>query len=316
MNALAATAQAPSPAPAQATPQLRTLLLTDLVDSTGTVERLGDAPAAELFRAHDRLVLDLQQRWRGRLIDRSDGLLLLFERAIDGLGFALDYHRGLRELGKAHGVPLQARAGLHVGEVLTWRNSAEAVAVGAKPLEVEGLAKPLAGRLLGLARPGQILLSATAEALAHRAARELGERGAQLAWKSHGRWRFKGLPEPLEVYEAGEPGLAPLQAPRPDAKAWRWSVSPSGSSPARSRRSPSPSATGWWSPTCATSPASRCWTTPCSRPSASAWSSRATSTCCPTSRPATPWRGCSARRTPRSTARSPPRSRCATVPAP
>lgn len=43
MNALAATAQ-PSPAPAQATPQLRTLLLTDLVDSTGTVERLGDAP--------------------------------------------------------------------------------------------------------------------------------------------------------------------------------------------------------------------------------------------------------------------------------
>jgi putative peptide modification system cyclase len=222
MSALPAPATAPpAPTPAQATPQLRTLLLTDLVDSTGTVERLGDGPSAELFRAHDRLVLELQQRWRGRLIDRSDGLLLMFERAIDGLGFALDYNRGLRELGKAHGVPLQARAGLHVGEVLTWRNSAEAVAVGAKPLEVEGLAKPLAGRLLGLARPGQILLSATAEALAHRAARELGERGTQLAWKSHGRWRFKGLPEPLEVYEAGEPGLAPLQAPRPDAKAWR-----------------------------------------------------------------------------------------------
>lgn len=222
MSALPAPAPAPpAPTPAQATPQLRTLLLTDLVDSTGTVERLGDGPSAELFRAHDRLVLELQQRWRGRLIDRSDGLLLMFERAIDGLGFALDYNRGLRELGKTHGVPLQARAGLHVGEVLTWRNSDEAVAVGAKPLEVEGLAKPLAGRLLGLARPGQILLSATAEALAHRAARELGERGTQLAWKSHGRWRFKGLPEPLEVYEAGEPGLAPLQTPRPDAKAWR-----------------------------------------------------------------------------------------------
>jgi len=226
MNAVPAPAPEPpasasASAPAQAVPLLRTLLLTDLADSTGTIERLGDGPSAELFRAHDRLVLELQQRWRGRLIDRSDGLLLMFERAIDGLGFALDYHRGLRELGRAHGVPLQARAGLHVGEVLTWRNSPEAVAVGAKPLEVEGLAKPLAGRLLGLARPGQILLSATAEALAHRAARELGERGAQLAWKSHGRWRFKGLPEPLEVYEAGEPGLAPLQAPRPDAKAWR-----------------------------------------------------------------------------------------------
>ena len=31
------------------------------------VEKLGDGPAAELFRAHDRMVLELQQRWRGRL---------------------------------------------------------------------------------------------------------------------------------------------------------------------------------------------------------------------------------------------------------
>src|SRR3546814_7329131 len=80
-------------------PQVRTLLLTDLCDSTMLVERLGDTEAAELFRAHDRLVLKLQQQWRGRLIDRSDGLLLLFERPIDGLGFAMDYVRGLRELG-------------------------------------------------------------------------------------------------------------------------------------------------------------------------------------------------------------------------
>ena len=133
-----ADSQAPS------TPQVRTLLLTDLVDSTGLVERIGDNAAATLFRAHDRIVLDLQQRWRGRLIDRSDGLLLIFERPIDGLGFALDYVRGLRELGREHNQPLQARAGLHVGEVLLWENSVDAVQLGAKSLEVEGLAKPLA----------------------------------------------------------------------------------------------------------------------------------------------------------------------------
>ena len=120
------------------TPQVRTLLLTDLVDSTGLVERIGDTAAATLFRAHDRIVLDLQQRWRGRLIDRSDGLLLIFERPIDGLGFALDYVRGLRELGREHNQPLQARAGLHVGEVLLWENSVDAVQLGAKSLEVEG----------------------------------------------------------------------------------------------------------------------------------------------------------------------------------
>lgn len=209
------------------TPQVRTLLLTDLCDSTQLVERLGDAAAAELFREHDRLVLGLQQQWRGRLIDRSDGLLLLFERAIDGLGFALDYARGLRDIGERrkvarHGLELRARSGLHVGEVLTWRNSDAAVAFGAKPLEVEGLAKPMAGRLMTLARPGQILLSATAEPLAHRAAPELGERGEQLIWKDWGRWRFKGVPQAQQVYEVGEPGIAPLRPPLQNrAKAWR-----------------------------------------------------------------------------------------------
>ena len=204
-------------------PQVRTLLLTDLVESTSLVERLGDVEAAGLFRAHDSLVMGLQQRWRGRLIDRSDGLLLIFERPIDGLGFALDYVRGLRELGRERGLkqPLHARAGLHVGEILLWENSADAVQLGAKSLEVEGLAKPLAGRLMALARPGQILLSATAEPLAHRAARELGERGELLVWKSYGHWRFKGVPEAQEIHEVGEPGLAPLRMPAHTPKAWR-----------------------------------------------------------------------------------------------
>lgn len=202
-------------------PQVRTLLLTDLCESTTLVERLGDALAAALFREHDRLVLELQQRWRGRLIDRSDGLLLLFERPIDGLGFALDYMRGLHELGQARKLRLQARAGLHVGEVLTWQNSDEAVRAGAKSLEVEGIAKPLAGRLMSLARPGQILLSAVAEPMSHRAASELGERGKHLVWKSYGRWRFKGVPTAQEIHEVGEPGLAALRMPKHTAKAWR-----------------------------------------------------------------------------------------------
>ena len=205
---------------ADVAPQLRTLLLTDLCNSTELVEKLGDARSAQLFQAHDRLVLELQHRWRARLIDRSDGLLLLFERAIDGLGFALDYVRGLHEVGREHGAELQARAGLHVGEVLTWRNSTEAVNLGAKPLEVEGLAKPMAARLMTLARPGQVLVSAVAEPLAHRAARELGPRGEQLLWKSWGRWCFKGVPGAQEIFEVGEAGFAPLRRPRNGPKAW------------------------------------------------------------------------------------------------
>lgn len=202
-------------------PQMRALLFTDLCDSLILVERIGDAAAAELFQQHDRLVLTLQQQWNGHQIDRSDGLFLLFDRAIDALGFALDYQRGLLEIGNQRDIVLRARAGLHVGEVLTWENSAEAVKVGAKSLEVEGLAKPMAARLMTLALPGQILLSAVAESLTHRATAELGERGQRLLWKSHGRWRFKGVPTTQEVYEVGEIGFAPLRMPRSNAKARR-----------------------------------------------------------------------------------------------
>lgn len=202
-------------------PQLRALLFTDLCDSVVLVERIGDTAAAELFQQHDRLVLTLQQQWNGHQIDRSDGLFLLFERAIDGLGFALDYQRGLQQLGRERGVELRARAGLHVGEVLTWENSAEAIKAGAKSLEVEGLAKPMAARLMTLARPGQILLSAVAESLTRRATSELGERGERILWKPHGRWRFKGIPTTQEVIEVGEPGFAPLRMPRATAKARR-----------------------------------------------------------------------------------------------
>ncbi|WP_421571084.1 putative peptide modification system cyclase [Stenotrophomonas sp. PD6] len=202
-------------------PQLRALLFTDLCDSVLLVERIGDSAAAELFQQHDRLVLTLQQQWNGHQIDRSDGLFLLFERAIDGLGFALDYQRGLQEIGKERGIELRARAGLHVGEVLTWENSPEAIKAGAKSLEVEGLAKPMAARLMTLARPGQILLSAVADSLTRRATAELGERAERLVWKSHGRWRFKGIPTTQEVVEVGEVGFTPLRMPRGSAKARR-----------------------------------------------------------------------------------------------
>jgi putative peptide modification system cyclase len=206
---------------AASAPRLHTLLLTDLCDSVALVEQLGDVAAAELFQEHDRVVLRLQQQWGGRLIDRSDGLLLLFERPVNGLGFALDYMRALQQLGRSRELTLRARAGIHVGEVLTWHNSAEAVLAGAKAMEVEGLAKPMAARLMNLAQPGQILLSAVAESLAHRSAREFGERSSRLLWKSHGRWYFKGVPTAQEVFEVGEPGFAPLRLPRSSDKARR-----------------------------------------------------------------------------------------------
>ncbi len=218
MNALAQSAPSATPF---AVPLLRTLVLSDLVDSTALVGRLGDQRAAELFRKHDRVVRALLQEHGGREIDKTDGFLTMFERPIQAVAFALDYQRQLKQLGEDEGCTLTARVGVHVGDVLTWDNSPDDVAKGAKATEVEGLVKPIVSRLAQLALPGQTLLSGVAYSLAHRAQGELGERLATVRWRTHGRYQFKGIPDPIPVFEVGEEGHAPLKPPPWSGKAHR-----------------------------------------------------------------------------------------------
>ena len=204
-----------------ATAVLRTLVVCDLVDSTALVERLGDQRAAELFRRHDRLARALMQQHGGREIDKTDGFLLMFERPIQAVAFALAYLRDIAALGTAEQASLAARFGIHVGEVVVWDNLAQDVQKGAKPTEVEGLVKPVAARLMQLALPNQILLSGVAYDIAHRAQGELGEQLARVRWRTHGRYRFKGVPDPVPVFEVGEEGVAPLKPPPWSGKAHR-----------------------------------------------------------------------------------------------
>lgn len=187
--------------------EIRALLLTDVVDSTKLSEELGDGAMASVWAAHDRLARDLLPAWRGREIDKTDGMLLMFEQAADAVSYALEYHRGLAALA----VPLKARAGLHVGAVILRENSADDVARGAKPLEVDGLAKPTAARVMSLARGGQLLLTAEAR-------EALGETDLRIV--SHGHWVMKGISEPVELFEAGGPD-APFVAPPNGEKVYR-----------------------------------------------------------------------------------------------
>ena len=152
------------------------------------------------------------RQWRGREIDKSDGFLLLFDNAADALGCALAYHQALAGLA----VPLAARAGLHVGSITLRENPPEHVALGAKPVEVDGLGKTIAARVMATALGGQTLL--TREARQALAGSTDAPEAARLV--SHGHWRLKGLPEPVELFEAGITG-APFTPP-PDAdKAYR-----------------------------------------------------------------------------------------------
>ena len=90
------------------------------------------------------------------------------------------YHQALADTaGAADG----ARRACTSAPVILRENSAADVALGAKPLEVDGLAKPTAARVMSLARGGQTLLTAEAReslgetALQVAVARPLGDQG-------------------------------------------------------------------------------------------------------------------------------------------
>ncbi|MEP6874622.1 MAG: tetratricopeptide repeat protein [Burkholderiales bacterium] len=187
--------------------ELHALLLTDIVDSTRLTEELGDARMAELWTAHDRIARDLLPLWRGREIDKTDGMLLLFDALGDALGYALAYHRALA----GAQLPIRARAGIHVGLVTLRPNPPDDVARGAKPIEVDGLALPIAARVMSVALGAQTLLSADARFA-------LGAVPQRVV--SHGHWRLQGVADPVELFEAGNADAA-FVAPPDGPKVYR-----------------------------------------------------------------------------------------------
>ena len=188
-------------------PDKLTLLLTDLVDSTRLNEEIGDAAMRELWSAHDSVARGLLRTWQGREVGRSDGLLALFDEPKNAVQFALHYHRAIAQLP----VRVQARVGLHQGLVTLRENRHEDTVQGATPFEVDGVALPVAARVMSAALGGQTLTtSSTLSALGNLPVRA----------QSHGHWRLKGLTDPVELFEIGEPD-APFLPPPDSPKAYR-----------------------------------------------------------------------------------------------
>ena len=185
------------------------------------MEEIGDQRSADLFASHDRRARDLLIPHDGLEIDKTDGFLLVFERPIQAVAYALAYHEALEKLSREAGLVLEARVGIHLGEVYVRENSADDVARGAKPLEVEGLAKPMAARLMSLADGGQTLLTRSAFDLARRAAVGVDSVSKDLEWLAHGDYLIKGVDEPTGIYEVGIQGKAPLEAPADSEKVRR-----------------------------------------------------------------------------------------------
>ncbi|MCG8455636.1 MAG: protein kinase, partial [Holophagales bacterium] len=186
------------------------ILVREMVEPTGDLE-------PEVVRALERIDAGLLGEYAGREVGARNDVLLLFDRPWSAVRFAVDFHAALAELG------LKARIGIHLGEVILHHGSASypggGHGGGFEPVEVEGLAKPVARRLLTLASGAQTLLTRAAYEVARRSATGDGE--PRLDWCSHGPYRFRGIADEVEVFEVGVAGLAPLEAPAGTATSLR-----------------------------------------------------------------------------------------------
>ena len=210
---------------------VRTLLLVELCERAELYQRHDEAPVVAALARSDRRLRDLVAVHGGLEVEKGETFTGLFERPMDAVSCALALHRALPECSTGLGSDLQAHAAVHLGEVILRHNPAEDVSRGARPLEVEGLAKATAARLLSLAAPRQTLATHGAFDLARRAAD--GEEGSasrsrdadgadgELRWLAHGRYFVHGVDEPLDVFEVGVDGLAPLEAPTDSTTAQR-----------------------------------------------------------------------------------------------
>jgi class 3 adenylate cyclase/pimeloyl-ACP methyl ester carboxylesterase len=155
---------------------LTTVLFTDIVGSTERAAELGDRRWRDLLTAHRLTVRRELARFRGEEVDTAgDGFLATF----DGPARAIECARSIF----AAEDRLQLRAGLHTGEC--------ELADG----KVSGLAVHIGARVVGNARPGEILVSGTVKDLVA---------GSELRFDDRGAHRLKGVPGEWQLY-----GLAP-----------------------------------------------------------------------------------------------------------
>jgi len=186
------------------------VVLIDIIGSTAFVQRHGAVKSALHFQKHDRWTRNLCYRFHGREIDRSDGFLMSFNSVMDAVNFGLHYQRTIPA--KTH---LKARIGIHWGCLVEVSQSEVYVGVGAKKIELEGLAKNIAARTMSLCEEGQVLL--TAEAMQMARGRVNKDTPKATRYVCVGEYKFKGVRQPQKIYAVGET-IHSLRSPKGNDK--------------------------------------------------------------------------------------------------
>ncbi|MEO8272453.1 MAG: adenylate/guanylate cyclase domain-containing protein [Chloroflexota bacterium] len=159
---------------------LGTVMFTDIVASTATLERIGHAAWQDLLIAHNARIREELNAFRGREVKMTgDGFLAVFDSATRAVRCAAAM------IASAGRMDLPIRIGINTGEI-------ELVGT-----DVRGMAVHTAARLLDLAGPNEVLLSQTT--------RDLLDDGG-LATENAGMHELKGLTGARQVYRLSTAG--------------------------------------------------------------------------------------------------------------
>ena len=157
---------------------LTTVLMTDIVDSTRTVARLGDERWRRLLAEHYADCRAQVDHAGGRLVNTTgDGILAIF----DAPGRAIRAAIAIQAVARASG--LAVRAGVHTGACAWLADS------------LAGLAVHVAARICALGNADEVMASTTVRDFAT---------DSILAFEPQGRHELKGVPGEWTVFRAGE----------------------------------------------------------------------------------------------------------------
>ena len=164
-------------------PGIRTVLFTDIADSTTLTQALGDQAALAMLGVHDTIVRDALSASGGREVKHTgDGIMASFISAAGAVRCAIEIQRQLDKHSQENpDRPLKVRVGAAAGEPVEQHN------------DLFGSTVQLAARLCAHAQPEQILVS---NAIAELCI------GKGLSFEDVGEVTLKGFNSPVRAHAA------------------------------------------------------------------------------------------------------------------
>jgi class 3 adenylate cyclase len=157
-------------------------MFTDIVDSTGMTERLGDARSVEMVRAHDSMVRRALKDAGGREVKHTgDGIMASFDDAMAAVRCAQSIQEAFAAFNEASNEKLHVRIGLHAGEPIEDSN------------DLFGATVQMAARICDRADADTVVISDKVH--------ELVPGSDDVAFRELGSHTLKGFASPVTLYE-------------------------------------------------------------------------------------------------------------------